>query len=154
MSGQTLLAVLGILGTLGGTLTVTLLQQRAARIERADRLAQDKKDSLINAVTTFVAALTAHRRTMWHRERLRLTGADDTLYQDARSDSHRTREEITAPLVTLSILAPSLAAAANTAARTTYAMRAATDEDALDAARAAAAQATEELIAAAAEHLA
>ncbi len=154
MNGQTLLAILGIAGTLGGTLSVTLLQQRAARIERADRLAQDQRRELISAVTAFVTTVTAHRRAMWHRERLRLTGADDTVYQDARSDSHRTRGEITTSLVALSILAPGLAAAANTAARTTYAMRAAADETTLAEARAAAVQATEQLVAAAAEQLA
>ncbi|MFJ8444018.1 protein kilB [Kitasatospora griseola] len=147
-------AMVGVVGTLAGTLTVTVLQQRAARTERADRSAGERRTELVHAVTALVTALAAHRRAMWARERLRLTGADDSVYADARADSHRTRGEITAPLVTLSILAPALADAARAAAHATYELRGAADQTALDTARTRAARAADNLVAQAATHLA
>lgn len=154
MAAELALALVGVVGTLAGTLGVTALQHRAARSERAAHTEQDRRRELVHAVTALVTALADHRRAMWARERLRLTGADDAVYAEARSESHRTRSDITAPLVTLSILAPALAPAAQDAARATYAMRAAADHDALDQARAEAAEASERLVAAAARQLA
>lgn len=101
-----------------------------------------------------MAALAAHRRSMYIRERLRLTGADEGLVAEARSESHRTRAEITAPLVTLSILAPALVDAATAAERATYAMRAAADQAALDDARVNATATASALVTAAAQQLA
>ncbi|WP_043478064.1 hypothetical protein [Kitasatospora sp. MBT66] len=154
MAAELAIALVGVVGTLAGTLTVTALQHRAARAARAERTEQERRRELVQAVTALVAALAAHRRTMWARERLRLTGADDAVYAEARSESHRTRSDITAPLVTLAILAPALAPAAQNAARATYALRGATDHTALDRARTQAAHAGERLVAGAAEHLA
>ncbi|MFI8085833.1 protein kilB [Kitasatospora sp. NPDC086009] len=154
MAAELAIALVGVVGTLAGTLTVTALQHRAARAERTERTAQDRRRELVQAVTALVTALAAHRRAMWARERLRLTGADDAVYAEARSESHRTRSDITAPLVTLSILAPGLAPAAEEAAHATYAMRAAADHSALDQARTEAAATSERLVAAAAEQLA
>ncbi len=153
MAGDWMPALVGVVGTLAGTLTVTVLQQRAARAERADRSAGERRTELVHAVTTLVTALAAHRRAMWARERLRLTGADEAVYAEARSESHRTRSDITAPLVTLAILAPALADPAQAAAQTTYALRGAADQAALDAARTAAARAADDLVAQAAAHL-
>ncbi|MFF2630879.1 protein kilB [Kitasatospora griseola] len=153
MAGEWMPALVGVVGTLAGTLTVTVLQQRAARAERADRSAGERRTELVHATTALVTALAAHRRAMWARERLRLTGADDSVYAEARSESHRTRGEITAPLVTLSILAPALADPARAAAHAAYELRGAADQAALDVSRTAAARAADTLVAQAAAHL-
>ncbi|MEU8926986.1 protein kilB [Kitasatospora sp. NPDC048545] len=154
MAAELAIALVGVVGTLAGTLTVTALQHRAARTERTERTDQERRRELVQAVTALVTALAAHRRAMWARERLRLTGADDAVYAEARSESHRTRADITAPLVTLAILAPVLAQAAQDAARATYALRGAADHTALDRARTEAAATSERLVAAAADQLA
>ncbi|MGW2255476.1 protein kilB [Kitasatospora sp. NPDC001660] len=138
MATEVLLALVGVGGTIAGTLSAALLQHRAAQAGRAADNAQEQRRELIQAVTALMAALAAHRLAMYARERLRLTGADESVYAEARSESHRTRGEITAPLVTLSILAPALADVANTAEQATYAMRGAADQAALDKARTAA----------------
>lgn len=154
MAAELALALVGVAGTLAATLSVTALQHRAARTEHAERIEQDRRRELVHAVTNLVTALADHRRAMWARERLRLTGADEAVYGEARSESHRIRADITAPLVTLSILATALATAAGEAARATYALRAAADHDVLDRARTEAARASEHLVAAAAQQLA
>ncbi|MFD9592012.1 protein kilB [Kitasatospora sp. NPDC059973] len=151
MAAELVIALVGVVGTLAGTLTVTALQHRSARAERTERTEQERRRELVQAVTALVTALAAHRRAMWARERLRLAGADDAVYAEARSESHRTRADITAPLVTLAILAPALA---QDAARATHALRGATDHTALDRARTEAADAGERLVAAAADQLA
>ncbi len=154
MAAELALSLVGVVGTLAGTLTVTALQHRSARSERTERTEQDRRRELVQAVTHLVTALADHRRSMWARERLRPTEADETVYTEARSESHRTRADITAPLVTLSILAPALAHAAGEAARATYALRGAADHDVLNQARTEAARASERLVAAATEQLA
>ncbi|MER6322741.1 hypothetical protein [Streptomyces coelicoflavus] len=82
---------------------------------------------------------------MWVREDLRLIGADATAREAARAESHATRSAITAPLTTLSILAPALATVAQDAATATYQLRDAETSQALNAARQAAITACERL---------
>ncbi|WDT52594.1 hypothetical protein [Streptomyces sp. G7(2002)] len=67
--------------------------------------------------------------------------------------SHTTRAAITAPAVRATVLLPALASTAKAAADATYAMRNATDQAALDTARARANSAADELVTAAGELL-
>ncbi|MER8188192.1 hypothetical protein [Kitasatospora sp. NPDC094015] len=91
---------------------------------------------------------------MYARERLRLADAPEDIAAEARSEGHRTRGEITAPVVTLAIIAPALADLATNAEHATYAMRGAADQAALDKDRTAATAAASALVTDAAEHLA
>ncbi len=87
---------------------------------------------------------------MWVREDLRLTGASPEAYEAARTESHATRSAITAPLTTVSVLAPALAPAATAAAQAAYDLRAAADRTALTTDRDRAMAAADGLVAAAA----
>ncbi|RSS67358.1 protein kilB [Streptomyces sp. WAC06128] len=136
-------AIVAVLGTLAGAvLTGTLahLSQRAQR--RADADAARRGEGLA-AVTDLVTALTDHRRAMWVREDLRLRGEDWT---QARTESHATRSAITAPLLRVQLLLPSLAPAAQAAARATYGLRDADGQTPLAAARLRAIQQTDALV--------
>lgn len=140
-----LTAIVAVLGTLAGSLLTGTLQhysQRAAR--RADAATTRNREGLA-AVADLAAALADHRRAMWVREDLRLSGADATACEAARTESHATRSAITAPLTSLSILAPALATVAQDAATATYRLRGAESPRALNAARAAAIAACERL---------
>ncbi len=131
-------SVIAVVGTLLGSVSTYLLQQRSS-----DRAAL-RRDRL-TAVTALTVALADHRRAMWVREDLRLIGADATAREAARTESHATRSAITAPLTTLSILAPALATVAQDAATATYQLRDAETSQALNAARQAAITACERL---------
>ncbi|MFF7199140.1 protein kilB [Streptomyces sp. NPDC088197] len=144
--GDTIIAVTGTL--LGGLLTA-LLQSRHSRTARRDDRAERRAADLRAALGSLVAAIGDHRRTMWYREHLRLTGAPQAHYDSARAASHATRSAVTAPLVAVSILEPDLATAARTAARAAFDMRGAADLDALTAMREHAITATDDLVAAA-----
>ncbi|WP_445402740.1 protein kilB [Streptomyces sp. LE64] len=143
-------ALFAVVGTLLGAVTTALLQQRGARAERRAAHADLDRRERIAAVAALVAALADHRRTMWVRESLRLAGAPAVEYEVARADSHGTRSAISAPLVTVEILAPALATAAGTATAAAYALRGATDRHELDRLRAAAIAAADDLVRAAA----
>ncbi|MFD7833955.1 hypothetical protein [Streptomyces sp. NPDC059761] len=69
------------------------------------------------------------------REGVRLDGAAPDVLAAARTESHATRSAIEAPKVTVSILIPGLTAAAEEAARATFALRDVPDHRALDALR-------------------
>lgn len=142
-------SVIAVLGTLLGSVTAYVLQQRTARTDRADVRRHEERRDRIAAVTALVA-LADHRRAMWVREDLRLSGASDVDYQAARAASHNTRSALTAPLTTLAILAPDLAVAAHAAADATYALRGAENRELLDFYRRAAIDAADDLIRAAA----
>ncbi|MFD8597698.1 protein kilB [Kitasatospora sp. NPDC059646] len=146
--------LLAVCGTLLGTLGAVVLQQRAARAERAEARRDAHEQARLRAVAELVTALDNHRRAMWLREKLRLSGAGDDAFTEARTASHLTRAAITGPLVTLSVLAPTLAKAANDAVRATYALREAPDLEVLQQARSAAIAATESLVAAAGDQFA
>lgn len=61
-------SVIAVLGTLLGSVTAYLLQQRTARREHADVRRHEERRDRITAVTALVAALADHRRAMWVRE--------------------------------------------------------------------------------------
>ncbi|MFG3351565.1 protein kilB [Streptomyces sp. NPDC048001] len=139
-------SVIAVVGTLLGSVTAYVLQQRGSeRVAlRRERLA---------AVTALTAALADHRRAMWVREDLRLAGADAAAYDAARAESHATRSAVTAPMTTLAVLAPDLVDSARAAASTVYALRGARDVGALAAARTAAIDACDRFVAHAAKHV-
>ncbi|MFY0510238.1 protein kilB [Streptomyces anulatus] len=143
-------SVIAVLGTLLGSVTAYMLQQRTARKDRAEVRGYEERRDRIAAVTALTVALADHRRSMWVREDLRLSGASDADYQAARAASHNTRSALTAPLTTLAILAPHLAAVAQDAAGATYALRNTENRELLDFYRQAAIEAADELVRAAA----
>ncbi|MGW0997766.1 protein kilB [Streptomyces sp. NPDC002520] len=136
---STIIAVAGTL--LGGALT-GLIQFRGERAARAERRAQ----ALRSALGELVAALGDHRRAMWHREDLRLRGASQEAVDAARAMSHVTRSAVTAPLVSVSVLEPSLAEVARKAALAAFDIRDAADLTDLAARREAAIAATDDLV--------
>ncbi|MBQ1112709.1 protein kilB [Streptomyces sp. C3-3] len=143
-------SVIAVVGTLLGSVTAYLLQQRTARKDRAEVRGYEERRDRIAAVTALTVALADHRRSMWVREDLRLSGASDADYQAARAASHNTRSALTAPLTTLAILAPELAGVAQDAAGATYALRNTENRELLDFYRRAAIEAADELVRAAA----
>ncbi|MFE7780371.1 protein kilB [Streptomyces nigrescens] len=144
-------SVIAILGTLAGASMTAWFQQRSQRAERAAATATTHRRDALDAVTDLVTALADHRKAMWLREEARLAGAD---WADARTASHATRAAITAPTVRVTILLPTLATTAQTAATATYTLRNATDHTALAAAREDAITATDQLTHAAGQLLA
>ncbi|MFI0762138.1 protein kilB [Streptomyces anulatus] len=143
-------SVIAVLGTLLGSVTAYMLQQRTARRDRAEVRGYEERRDRIAAVTALTVALVDHRRSMWVREDLRLSGASDADYQAARAASHNTRSALTAPLTTLAILAPDLAGVAQEAAGATYALRNTENRELLDFYRRAAIEAADDLVRAAA----
>jgi hypothetical protein len=83
---------------------------------------------------------------MWVLEDRRLSGADAHIVDEARATSHETRSAVTAPLVTVRLLAPALSETARQAAQASYAMRNAPDTDTLETLRAAALAASDHLV--------
>ncbi|MER6020760.1 protein kilB [Streptomyces anulatus] len=146
-------SVIAVLGTLLGSVTAYLLQQRTARTDRSEARRHEERRDRIAAVTALTVALADHRRSMFVREDLRLSGAADDAYQAARAASHNTRSALTAPLTTLAILAPDLSGAAQFAARATYALRAAESTELLAVLRTAAIEASDRLVSEAATAL-
>ncbi|WP_438270851.1 protein kilB [Streptomyces anulatus] len=131
-------------------MTAYMLQQRTARRDRVEVRGYEERRDRIAAVTALTVALADHRRSMWVREDLRLSGASDADFQAARAASHNTRSALTAPLTTLAILAPDLAEVAQDAAGATYALRHTENRELLDFYRRAAIEAADELVRAAA----
>ncbi|GGT02438.1 protein kilB [Streptomyces cinerochromogenes] len=138
-------SIIAVAGTLLGGAFTALLQSRRERAARAERRA----DALRVALGELVAVLGDHRRALWHREDLRLNGADAEAVEAARAVTHATRSAVTAPLVTVSVLEPILTEPARRAALAAFALRDAPDHTALAARREAAITATDELVAAA-----
>jgi hypothetical protein len=140
---QTLIAVLG---TLAGVGITSAYQARTVRTARTDA----RRAEGLTSITALVEALADHRRAMWLREDLRLSGED---WAAARAESHSTRSAITAPLLRVQLLMPELADAAREAAAATYALRDAETHDMLRHHREAAILTTDALVAAAGDHI-
>ncbi|MEU6671817.1 protein kilB [Streptomyces sp. NPDC046727] len=138
-------SIIAVAGTLLGGALTGLLQIRRERAARGERRAE----ALRVALGELVAALGDHRRALWHREDLVLNGAGQDAVEAARAVSHATRSAVTAPLVSVSVLEPSLAEPARRAALAAFGIRDAGDHTELAARREAAIAATDELVAAA-----
>ncbi|MFI9311228.1 protein kilB [Streptomyces triculaminicus] len=127
--------VIAVVSALLGAVVSGVIQHHLARSARAEARDDHRRDQALEAVKEFAAAVAGHRRTMTVREGLRLDGATEEAFAEARAASHATRSAIEAPKVMVSILVPSLAPAAEEATRAVFALRGATDKAALDALR-------------------
>ncbi|WP_121833694.1 protein kilB [Streptomyces sp. S1] len=143
-------AVIAVAGTLLGAVVAGLIQHRTTRAAQDET----RRTAIVNAVSSLTAALADHRRAMWVREDLRLTGGSSEAYRAARAASHATRSAVTAPHTALAVLAPQLAPLADAAARATYALRGAETAGTLARLRDDALAATDRLVTATAEALA
>ncbi|MBQ0863815.1 protein kilB [Streptomyces sp. RK75] len=142
-------SIIAVVGTLlGGTLT-GLLQIKSARIAQSAARADQRAEALRRALGELVAALGDHRRAIWHRETLRLDGADPEAIEAARTASRATRSAVTGPLVSVSVLQQALAEPARQAALAAFSLRGAADHAVLSSRRAAAIAASDDLVAAA-----
>ncbi|MFJ6889887.1 protein kilB [Streptomyces californicus] len=146
--------VIALVSVLLGSITTGVIQHYLGRAARAEARDNHRRDRELEAVTAFAAGVAGHRRAMAVREDLRLSGADPEATGAARTESHATRSAIEAPRVQVSILVPSLAAAAEEAIRATTDLRGATDQQTLNTLRESALSATDRFIAAAARHFA
>lgn len=109
-------SVIAVGGTLAGAVTTNLLQIKVSKTQRREVLLETRRTELLAAVSELAAALAAHRRAMW------MLGHDPR-DPEMIATSHETRAAITAPLVRLGVLAPSLRPVAKEAERAVYAMR-------------------------------
>jgi len=146
-------AVIAVLGTLAGGLATASIQARADRSGRAEERAARREeraaahqDQQIQAVESLVKALNDHRAAMVRRAELRLEGAAAARIEKARDITRATRSQISVPLASVSVRAPSLAAVAGAAARAAYDLRYVASHDDLEAARVAAGRAVDLLI--------
>lgn len=130
-SGSLWVSVIAVAGTLLGVLVTGVVQAVMARAAHRRQRAADLRTEAVDAVTALLTAVADHRRAMWVREELRLTGGDQAAQDHAREASHVTRSAITAPLAKVSLLVPDLGDAADAAVRAIYAMRNAADLDTL-----------------------
>lgn len=146
--------VIAVVGTLLGAVVAGLIQHRTARTTRGEARDDHRRDRELEAVTAFASAVAGHRRAMAVREGLRLSGADPEAIAAARAESHATRSAIEAPKVQVSILVPSLAAAAEEATRAALALRGAPNQQSLDTLRENAVTAADQFVAAAARYFA
>jgi hypothetical protein len=138
--------VIAVVGTLAGGVLAGVVQARTARAGRAESRRDAWLADAVAAVTALVVALADHRRAMWVLGDLRLSGADKAAVAQARSVTHETRSAVTAPLVTVSILAPMLARSAQRAVKAAYAMRNAPDSSVLEVLRAGALETSDHFV--------
>ncbi|MGW1099159.1 protein kilB [Streptomyces sp. NPDC002455] len=137
-------AVVAVVGTLLGAGVVGVQQYYAARSQRRQAL----RDRALTALSDLSTALADHRRAMWVREDLRLSGAAPADVVAAREASHVTRSAVTAPQVALTVLLPQVRIEVEAAVRAAYAMRGAANEQALTSFRESAVAAADSLTAA------
>ncbi|MEU7177261.1 MULTISPECIES: hypothetical protein [Streptomyces] len=134
-------SVTAVIGTLLGSITTYGRQQRTARTRRTEvrtttRQYEDTRQQLTTAVTDFIDAVGDHRMAACHCEGLRLLdGGGGPAWRDAKARSRTTCAAITAPLTTVTVLAPALAGVAAEAATATYALPGAPNTEALDTLR-------------------
>lgn len=137
-------AVVAVIGTLLGAGVVGVQQYYVAQSQRRQAL----RDLALTALSELSTALADHRRAMWVREDLRLSGAAPADVAAAREASHVTRSAVTAPQIALTVLLPTLRIEIEAAVRAAYAMRGAVNEQALASFRESAVSAAEALTAA------
>ncbi|MFE3907316.1 protein kilB [Streptomyces sp. NPDC059153] len=142
-------AVVAVVGTVLGAAVVGVQQYFAVRAQRRQSL----RDRAMTALGDLSVALADHRRTMWTREDLRLSGAAPADVAAAREASHVTRSAVTAPQVALTVLLPQLRIDIEATVRAAYAMRGARNAEVLASRREEAVSAADALTAAAARIL-
>ncbi|MGM0350870.1 protein kilB [Streptomyces sp. Adlamb9] len=134
-------AVVAVVGTVLGAGVVGVQQYYAARAQRRQTL----RDRALTALSELSTALADHRRAMWVREDLRLSGAAPAEIAAAREASHVTRSAVTAPQIALTVLLPQLRLNVNEAVRAAYGMRGATSTEVLASRRESAISAADSL---------
>ncbi|MCX4549451.1 protein kilB [Streptomyces sp. NBC_01500] len=135
-------AVVAVIGTVLGAAVVGVQQFYAARSQRRQSL----HDRTLTALSELSTALADHRRAMWVREDLRLSGAAAADVAAAREASHVTRSAVTAPQVALLALLPQVRTDVNAAVHATYDMRGAVSAEVLSFMREQAVAAADDLI--------
>ncbi|MFF4756105.1 protein kilB [Streptomyces sp. NPDC001270] len=136
-------AVVAVIGTVLGAGVVGVQQSYAARSQRRQTL----RDRALTALSELSTALADHRRAMWVREDLRLSGAAPADIAAAREASHVTRSAVTAPQIALTVLLPQLRLDVDAAVRAAYEMRGAQSAEVLASRREAAVSAADALTA-------
>ncbi|MFI5987390.1 protein kilB [Streptomyces sp. NPDC051555] len=142
-------AGIALAGTLLGGLMAWWGQTRQARVQRQQAIVNRG----LAALADLAAALADHRRAMWLREDLRLSGAPAEQVAAARSASHVTRSAVTAPQVSVAVLMPGLRDRADAAVRAAYALRGAPSLPEVNQLRDAAVDAVDAMVGAAARLL-
>ncbi|MFI9648828.1 protein kilB [Streptomyces sp. NPDC052040] len=142
-------AVVAVIGTVLGASVVGVQQYYASRSERRQAL----RDRALTALSELSTALADHRRAMWVREDLRLSGAAPADVAAAREASHVTRSAVTAPQIALAVLLPQLRLDVDAAVRAAYDMRGARSVEVLASLRESAVAAADCLTASAARLL-
>ncbi|WP_371791514.1 protein kilB [Streptomyces sp. NBC_01471] len=120
-------AVVAVIGTVVGAGVVGVQQYYAARSQRRQAL----RDRALTALTELSTALADHRRAMWVREDLRLSGAAAADVAAAREASHVTRSAVTGPQIALVALLPQVRIDVEAAVRAVYEMRGAVSAEVL-----------------------
>jgi hypothetical protein len=142
--------LIAVLGTLAGSLLTTLVQRHTVRADATAahhrQEASEHRRAVVAALRELVTALDAHRRAMWVREDARLSDAPADEYARLRAESHTTRAAISAPLVSLRILVPSVTEQAHAAAQAAFALRSAPDQATLNIRRTEALTAADALV--------
>ncbi|MFF4750179.1 protein kilB [Streptomyces sp. NPDC002514] len=136
-------AVVAVIGTVLGAGVVGVQQSYVARSQRRQTL----RDRALTALSELSTALADHRRAMWVREDLRLSGAAPADIAAAREASHVTRSAVTAPQIALTVLLPQLRTDIEAAVRAAYEMRGAQSAEVLASRREAAVSAADALTA-------
>lgn len=139
-------SVIAVLGTLLGGLLASAAQARTARTARQATVADQRRSETVTAVTALAAVLAEHRRATWIAETTRLSDADEQACALATAATHDTWSAVTAPLATVKILAPQFTAAAEHVTDAIYTMLGAPDQAELEARRADARTAHDQLL--------
>lgn len=142
-------AVVAVVGTVLGAGVVGVQQYFAVRAQRRQSL----RDRALTTLSDLSTALADHRRAMWLREDLYLSGAAPAEVAAAREASHVTRSAVTAPQVALTVLLPQLRLDIDAAVRAAYDMRHAQSTEVLASQREKAVAAADALTATAARVL-
>jgi hypothetical protein len=137
---------------LAGSGLVGFVQLRGARAERRENRREARRAEMA-AVTSLSVALADHRRATWVLGVQRLSYAAEQVVANATTATHETWAAVTAPLVTVKVLAPEFVQAAEDVTDAIYTMLDAPDMDALEARRAEARTAHDHLMTTAADAL-
>ncbi|GAA2740181.1 hypothetical protein [Kitasatospora cinereorecta] len=121
-------SVVAVVGTLAGTLLAGLIHSRTSRTSQAAAEAESRRSEILSTVTALVAALDDHRRAQMVRTRGRVrsttpAGNGATPEESYTQAVHQTRSAVTGPSVTLRIICPELAEAAERAVAATFTIR-------------------------------
>ncbi|WP_052390623.1 hypothetical protein [Streptomyces sp. NRRL B-24484] len=121
-------SVVAVAGTLAGTVLAGWMHGRTSRATQSVADDKARRQEVLTTVTALVAALDDHRRAQLVRVRGRarvIASGGDVAVADEHYTAvvHQTRSAVTGPSVTLRIMCPALAGAAERAVEATFAIR-------------------------------